>query len=80
MAASGAAKVYEDHIKALPAAQRLQLLALIADDLAVEGTGFDEAPRYSLADLAGVGKGVWKGVDAQEYVNRLREGCDDELQ
>lgn len=26
-----------------------------------------------LTNLYGLGKGLWKGEDAQEYVNRLRE-------
>jgi uncharacterized short protein YbdD (DUF466 family) len=28
--------------------------------------------KYKLTDLKGLGKHVWKGVDAQEYVNELR--------
>jgi hypothetical protein len=29
--------------------------------------------RRSLLELRGLGKGLWKGEDAQEYVNRLRK-------
>lgn len=28
--------------------------------------------RRNLLELRGLGKGLWKGEDAQEYVNRLR--------
>lgn len=29
--------------------------------------------RSSILDLAGLGKEIWKGVDAQLYVNELRD-------
>jgi hypothetical protein len=29
--------------------------------------------RRSLLELRGLGKGLWKGEDAQKYVNRLRK-------
>ena len=30
-------------------------------------------PRLDWQPLYGLGKGVWQGEDAQDYVNRLRE-------
>lgn len=29
--------------------------------------------KYNFYDLKGVGKEIWEGIDAQEYVNRERE-------
>ena len=75
--ATSAADVYEEHIKALPMAERLQLLALIAGQLASERSGAEDRPRHTLLELHGLGKNVWAGLDAQEYVNRLRDEWHD---
>lgn len=80
VSATTAAEVYDEHIRALPAEQRLHLLALIAGGLAVEGPPSSEDNRYNLADLYGIGQGVWQGLEPQEYVNRLREAPDDRPQ
>jgi hypothetical protein len=32
--------------------------------------------EYSILDLAGLGKKIWQDVDAQEYVNELRDEWD----
>ena len=77
MAAVEPARIYDEHIRALPVEQRLQLLALIAGDLAVEGAPAEDEERHSLAELYGIGQGVWEGIDAQDYVNRLREESDE---
>jgi hypothetical protein len=77
MAVSGASKVYKEHIRALPVKERLELLALIAEELVVEGLPTSEGERHSLAELYGIGQGVWEGIDAQEYVNQLRDEPDD---
>ncbi len=29
--------------------------------------------KHNILELRGCGKKIWKGIDAQEYVNRLRE-------
>lgn len=29
--------------------------------------------RRSILDLAGLGKEIWEGIDAQQYVNELRD-------
>ncbi len=42
--------------------------------LALEESRHGEARRkYSIMDLAGLGKGLWEGVDAQEFVNQERD-------
>jgi hypothetical protein len=66
-------QLYEQKIKPLPPALRLQLLARIAHDLAVS----DEQPRdRSIMELHGLGAESWQGIDAQQYVNELREEWD----
>ena len=34
----------------------------------------DQAPRLSILDLQGLGKEVWRGVDAARYVEKERRG------
>ena len=76
MARSRVAQIYERHIKPLPLAERLQLLAMVAQDLAALTSPAAEEPRRSIMELHGLGKEIWDGVDAQEYVNRLRDEWD----
>lgn len=84
--ATSAADVYKEHVRALPPAERLRLLALIADQLAAEEASTEdrpaarphtERPQHSLLALRGLGKEIWSGVDAQEYVNRIRDEWHD---
>ena len=62
--------LYAERIQPLPPGERLELLALIAQDLAPE---FGGRKKHSLEELRGLGKEIWEGEDAQEYVNRLRQ-------
>jgi hypothetical protein len=66
--------IYERHVRRLPVAERLRLLALITEDLADCTEKTVEAPDGDLMELRGLGKECWAGIDAQEYVNALREG------
>jgi hypothetical protein len=66
--------LYEQQIKPPPPAVRLQLLARIAQDLA-EADATDE-PEHSLLELEGLGAEIWQGIDAQQYVNDLRDEWD----
>ncbi len=74
MIAAATDELYERHIKALPVAERLRLLALIAADLAVVAA--EAPPKRSILELEGLGADLWQGVDAQDYVNALREEWD----
>lgn len=66
-------QIYEQQIKPLPRAARLQLLARIAQDLAQ----LDEQPQNrSIMELHGLGAEIWQGIDAQQYVNELRDEWD----
>ena len=77
MTAIKASKIYHDHVQALPIAERLKLIALIARDLELEHGECEGKPRRSILELHGVGKGSRNGEDAQEYINRLRDGWEE---
>lgn len=55
--------------KALKPNERKELLRLLKMIVAADE---GEMPAPSLRDLRGLGKEVWQGIDAQEYVNDLR--------
>jgi len=55
----------------LPPPERLKLAALILNDLTMS-----EPPKRSIMELHGLGKEIWEGVDAQAYVNELRQEWD----
>jgi hypothetical protein len=68
-------KLYSQHIKPLPPADRLRLLAILAQGLTDQAAD-EPQPKRSILELHGLGKEIWEGVDAQEYVNSLREEWD----
>ena len=35
-----------------------------------------EEPKHSIMEFRGIGKELWEGIDAQEYVNRERASWD----
>ncbi|MFL5800692.1 MAG: hypothetical protein ACJ8CR_03020 [Roseiflexaceae bacterium] len=76
MAAVRIEDIYERHIKPLPPAERLRLLAIVAQDLATEPTQATVQRQRSLLELEGLGAEIWQGIDAQEYVNELRKEWD----
>ena len=69
--------LYARHIQQLPAEQRLELLALVAQRLVAETPPAEAARPHSILELDGLGREIWEGVDAQEYVNALRAEWDD---
>ena len=74
MIGSRAQKLYNQHVRELPLAERLHLLALLASDLASRAEWITEATPHDIMELEGLGKEIWEGIDAQEYVRRLRAG------
>ncbi len=66
-------RIYRRHVRPLSVAERLQLLEMTVHDLANQPSGEGSRPRRNIMDLHGLGKEIWKGVDAQEYVDKLRE-------
>ncbi len=65
-------ELYQATIKPLPQADRLRLLVLIAQDAAEPIA----TPTRSIMELEGLGAELWQGVDAQKYVDMLRDEWD----
>lgn len=63
--------------KALSQQEQKELIKLLVDALAVDAPS-ERAPqkRHRLSDLRGLGAEIWQGIDAQEYVNQLRDEWD----
>jgi hypothetical protein len=61
--------------KTLSGSERKELVKLLVDSLEVP----EAAPRQQrrLSALRGLGKEIWEGIDAQEYVNQLRSEWDE---
>ncbi|MCX7992350.1 MAG: hypothetical protein N2651_01645 [Fimbriimonadales bacterium] len=70
--------LYDEQIAPLTVQQKLRLIAKIAEELAslASSEPCEEAGRRSLLELEGLGAEIWKGIDAQEYVNQLRAEWD----
>ncbi len=64
-------KLYQQYIKAIPVVEQLELISLISKKLIMESEpGIKK--RRSLLELEGLGADIWKGVDAQKFVDGLR--------
>jgi hypothetical protein len=74
MSAQDVDEIYEKYVRPLPAADRLKLLERTARELAE--TSPSERKGHSVLELRGLGKELWAGRDAQEYVNELRDEWD----
>ena len=61
-------ELYMQEIRQLPVEDRLQLLALIAHDLASP----QSKSVRRITELRGLGKEIWQGFDTQQYVDGLR--------
>lgn len=62
--------LYSRRIRKLSLPERLDLARRILNDAADEAR--TDRPR-SLLELEGLGAEIWQGVDAQEYVDGLRQ-------
>lgn len=63
-------EIYQQYIKPLPNSEKLRLIAKVSNDLADNEN--EKPKKRSLLELEGLGKEIWEGIDAQEYVNELR--------
>ena len=59
-------------VKSLSYDERKELMKHLIDTL-------ESPPRKTrhLSELRGLGKEIWQGIDAQEYVDQLRDEWDD---
>ncbi len=78
MMSANALEIYKQYIKSLPPAERLRLLALMARDLASETSQVGHGADRSIMELHGLGKYIWEGVDAGDYVSGLRAEWSDD--
>ncbi len=58
-----------EQIQRLTPDQKLQLLEDVAAMLRHQVRA---RPKHSIMELEGLGKEIWEGIDAQEYVNQER--------
>jgi hypothetical protein len=70
-------QLYKQYIKPISITEQLELIALISKKLLVR-TDVKEEKR-SLLELEGLGAEIWEGVDAQQYVDDLRNEWKDRL-
>ena len=69
LAVSRAEDLYRRHVKSLPPGEKAKLMELIGRDLVAQRVGRTDR---SVMELHGLGREIWNGIDAQEYVDRLR--------
>ena len=62
----------ESQIMSLPISEQIHLIERIARR--VRSVQTKSGITLNWNDLYGTGKGLWQGADAQDYVNRAREG------
>lgn len=71
MAKASALGRIEKEIEKLPPKDQLKLVEKLAHQL--RKTGLAMKKELDWTNLYGLGKGLWKGEDAQKYVNQMRE-------
>ncbi|MEW6052165.1 MAG: hypothetical protein AB1552_00030 [Nitrospirota bacterium] len=71
MPRAGSLERIEKEIERLSPKDQLKLVEKLAHQL--RKTGIAVKKELDWKNLYGLGKGLWKGEDAQDYVNSLRE-------
>lgn len=64
-----------DEVQALSRDEQKQLMKLLVDIVSEPTNKSTVSPR-SLRELRGLGKEIWAGIDAQEYIDQERETWD----
>lgn len=65
--------IYQQHIKPLSHKEQIKLLAKMAEELANDKEEIESSKERSIMELHGLGAEIWEGIDAQEYVDKLRD-------
>ncbi len=65
-----------EQARALKPSERKELVKLLIDTLDEPVVPAPDRAKHSILELAGLGAEVWKGVDAQAYVNQIRNEWD----
>jgi len=64
-------------VRALTIEERKQLITFIVDSLTEREVNKGEPSKRSILEFEGVGAELWQGVDAQDYVDQLRNEWDE---
>jgi ribosomal protein S6 len=67
-----AAISYESALAMAESLSHEEQLRLIEELRARANEGAAHVPQHSIMELRGLGKEIWQGIDAQEYVNQER--------
>lgn len=62
-----------DQVQNLPLEDQQRLLEELE---AIVRSRMSAKPKHSILELRGLGKEIWEGIDAQEYVNQERASWD----
>lgn len=65
-----------EQAKTLSIQERKLLVKLLVDALDAPTIDTAAPKKHSIMELRGLGKEIWEGIDAQEYVNQLRDEWD----
>jgi hypothetical protein len=65
-----------EQAKSLSIHERKALVKLLIDTLNAPTPDASAPKKHSILELAGLGEEIWRGIDAQEYVNQLRSEWD----
>jgi len=63
--------IYEKHIRIRSNSERIRMIRLITEGLS-NGVDNTLQPCRNIMELRGLGKKIWKGIEAQKYVDNLR--------
>jgi len=66
-------KEIQHELRDLPILHQRKILDIVR--LMKKGSG-STLEKHDIMELKGCGKDIWKGVDAQQYINKLREEWD----
>lgn len=66
-------KLYHTYIESIPVSEQLQLISVISRHLSEDAVGRKPEKTRSLLELEGLGAEIWQGVDAQAYIDELRD-------
>lgn len=72
-----AAHAYESVLPMATWLSHEEQLRLIRELEARTATELSPEPEHSIMELCGLGKEIWEGIDAQEYVNNERASWND---
>lgn len=76
MVSTPSLQAIKDAIPTLSHDERKELLDLLVDTFVEPGGQPRMGKRRSLRELRGLGKHIWEGIDAQDYINQQRDEWD----